>query len=414
MASRNLEVILPPLHPGQIEVDECDARFIWLACGRRWGKTTYGIDLCLRTGLQGGFAWWVAPDYPRSRPGWRELRRMANQIPGAKVNKADRTVELPGGGWIEVRSADRPESLVGEGLDLLIMDEAALIQERAWEESLWPALGDREGRALFIFSPKGRNWAWRRWHTAREGDDPEGAAFVFPTSSNPHFPRKSWEAIRRAHAEGRMADRVFRQEWLAEFIEDTGGVFRRVREAADAELQDKAVKGENGVDGHEYVIGADWAKHSDFNVFTVVDLNTKSVVAIDRSNHIDYTLQVKRLKALSDRFKPLEIIAETNAMGEPIIEQLRLLDLPVRGFTTSNASKTEAIEALSLAFETGDIHIPADEGLIAELQAFEGTPLQSGRTRYSAPAGMHDDRVDSLWLAWSGVASSEIGFVEFG
>jgi hypothetical protein len=333
---------------------------------------------------------------------------MGNQIPGAKINKADRTVELPGGGWIEIRSADRPESLVGEGLDLLIMDEAALIQERAWEESLWPALGDREGRALFIFSPKGRNWAWRRWHTARNGEDPEGAAFVFPTSSNPYFPRKSWEAIQRAHEEGRMADRVFRQEWLAEFIDDTGGVFRKVTEAADAVPQEKPEE------DHEYVIGADWGKHEDFTVFTVVDLNTRSVAAIDRSNRIDYSFQAQRLKALSDRFNPLEIIAESNAMGDPIIEQLRLLDLPVRGFNTTSVTKRQIIESLALAFETGEVHIPPDEGLIAELQAFEATILPSGVSRYAAPAGMHDDRVMSLALAWSGVASSEIGFVEFG
>jgi len=80
-------------------------------------------------------------------------------------------------------------------------------------------------------------------------------------------------------------------------------------------------------------------------------------------------------------------------MGEPIIEQLRQDGLPVRGFTTTNATKGAIIEALALAFERGDIRIVSDPVLVGELQAFELSRLPSGAIRYSAPEGMHDDTV---------------------
>jgi hypothetical protein len=99
-------------------------------------------------------------------------------------------------------------------------------------------------------------------------------------------------------------------------------------------------------------------------------------------------------------------MAESNSMGEPIIEQLQRDGLPVRGFATTNATKAQIIEALALAFEQGAITILNDPTLIGELQAYEMARLPSGMVRYSAPEGMHDDGVMSLALAWSAVADS--------
>jgi len=124
---------------------------------------------------------------------------------------------------------------------------------------------------------------------------------------------------------------------------------------------------------------------------------------MDRFNQIDYVVQRARLEALAGRYNPGTIIAESNAMGEPIIEQLQRDGLPVRGFTTTNASKAQAIEALALAFEQGTITILNDPVLIGELQAYEMKRSPSGMATYSAPEGMHDDTVMSLAMAWQGM-----------
>lgn len=386
-------VALPDLHPAQREVMLSSARFKVLACGRRWGKTRLGAVACVAEALQGRRAWWVAPTYPMASIGWRLLKSLAQQIPGVQVREADRHIMLPTGGEIVAKSADRPDALRGEGLDFVVLDECAFIREEAWIAALRPALTDRQGRAMFISTPKGRNWFWRLWQQAHGKNG--WAAWNYPTSANPHIRHEEIESARAT-----LPDRVFRQEFLAEFVDDAGEVFRRVMEAATAQEQKQAVA------GHEYVFGVDWGKHDDFTVIAVLDVTEKALVALDRFNQVDYALQTRRLRALYERFGPRIIVAERNAMGEPLVEQLQREGLPVQPFLTTAASKASAIEALALALERGELRILPDPTLVGELQAFEAQRLPSGLTRYGAPHGLHDDCVMALALAWSAVADS--------
>jgi hypothetical protein len=349
------------------------------------------VNECLDVASKGGRAWWVSPSYKLSEVGWRPLRRIGAKI-GAEIRRVDRQVNLPGGGSVTVRSADNPESLVGEGLDFVVMDECSLTKEAAWFESLRPALSDRQGAALFIGTPKGRNWFWRLWQRGRQGE-PGWMAWQFPTSSNPYIAPEEIDA-----AQQDLPERIFRQEYLAEFLDDAGGVFRRVMDAATATERCDAES------GHEYIMGVDWGKLADFTVLVVLDATTSEVVYLDRFNQIDYQVQLGRLESAFIKFQPQQIIAESNAMGEPLIEQLYYQGFPVQPFQTTNASKADMVNALALAFEKGEIKIPNDPVLIGELQAFEATRLPSGLLRYAAPEGMHDDMVIALGLAWQGVA----------
>ncbi len=379
-------------HKGQKEVHTSPARFKVLAAGRRryrWGKTRLGVNECFDVAARGGRAWWVAPSYKMSEVGWRPVRRMAAQV-GAEVRLSDRRVLLPAGGEIAVRSADNPDSLRGESLNLVIMDEAAFVKEEAWTEALRPALSDRKGRAIFISTPKGRNWFWRIWQRGQDGG--EWQSWQLPTETNPYIDPAEVEAARQS-----LPERIFQQEYLAQFIEDGAGVFRKITEAATSTALD-------GMRGSQYVFGVDWGKHQDFTVISVIDIKTRQQVAIDRFNQIDYHVQTNRLLAMAERFKPVTIIAEANSIGDPIIEQLRRDGLPVRPFTTTNATKSQIIEDLALAFERGDIAIIPDPAQVAELQAYEMERLPSGLIRYNAPSGMHDDTVMALALSWYGVS----------
>jgi len=368
-------------------------RFTTISGGRRWGKSRLGVYRCLEAALRGGLSWWVAPSFKMSDHGWRLIKAICFQIPGVDVAETHKRITLPGGGVIQVRSADDPDSLRGEGLDFLVMDEAGFIKEGAWSEALRPALSDRRGSALFISTPRGRNWFWLM-HCSTH---PDHCSFTFPTSSNPYIDPEEIEAARTT-----LPERTFQQEYEAKFLDDSGAVFRRIREAATATPQHKAEK------DHRYVFGVDWARHHDFTVITVLDTKTNSVVATDRFNQINYDIQIGRLEALYDRFRPFKVVAEVNAMGEPLVEQIRKKGWNVEGFITTNRSKGEIIDGLILAFEKEDIRIPNDETLINELQAFEMDRLPSGAFRYAAPSGMHDDMVMSLALAWHGRAKHQL------
>ena len=183
-------------------------------------------------------------------------------------------------------------------------------------------------------------------------------------------------------------------------------MFRRVNDAINTNLPTDPYTARDTQDGAAYVIGVDWGRHNDFTVFATLNARTGALVAVDRFTDIDYAVQLQRLQALHQRFPQAPILAESNSMGGPLIEQLQRLRLPVQAFYTSAASKTQAIEALALAFENSSISLPCVQWLIDELLAFDQERLPSGGMRYGAPRGGHDDGVMALAIAWSGANSA--------
>jgi predicted phage terminase large subunit-like protein len=205
-------VTLPPLHSGQQAVADSPARFKVLAAGRRWGKTVLGVALCLEEALLGGRTWWVSKSYKTAAEGWREVKWLATQIPGSDVHEGDKILRLPGGGSMEVRSADEPGSLRGAGLDGLVLDEAAHCREEAWTHELRPALSDRKGWALFISTPNGKNWfhaLWERAPRLRTWD-----SWQYPSWTNPALDS---DEIDQARAE--LSADIFAQEYGAQFLD---------------------------------------------------------------------------------------------------------------------------------------------------------------------------------------------------
>lgn len=376
-------VVLPTPHPGQTELLRNKKRFTVAACGRRWGKTIVGLILCIEVAARGGHVWWVAPSYPVATIIWRDLKSSIGANVWERKNETERRIEFWDGS-ITVKSGDKPDSLVAAGLDYIVYDEIGLMKNDVWNISR-PALSDRHGGALFIGTPRGKNWFWRFYQRGLSDDDGEWVAFHRPTSDNPYINPEEIESAKRD-----LPNDIFRQEYLAEFLDDGGQVFRNVR----------ACIGEPPAETPRVVIGADWAQVSDFTVFAVVDIATGAAIEMDRFSQIDWHTQRGRLTALSKRHGDPYILAELNSIGSPNVEELQRSGLRVSGFTTTNDTKAQIIQALVLAFERGDIIIPEDPRLIAELEAFEATRLPSGRWRYSAPDGMHDDMVIALALAW--------------
>lgn len=217
---RTMTIELPTLHPAQFQVLSELPRFGILAAGRRWGKSQLGTELCVKAALEGRRAWWVGPDFPTASVGWRMMSDMARQIPGMTEHKADMRIDGINGGWVQVKSAE--STLRGEGLDFMVIDEAAHIPkfDVMWQQALRPALSDRQGGALFISTPKGHNHFHDLWHNAEHA--PGWARWQFPTWSNPHIAPEEIEVARQE-----LPALVFRQEYSAEFVQMSGAFFKR-------------------------------------------------------------------------------------------------------------------------------------------------------------------------------------------
>lgn len=368
--------------------------------GRRWGKTIMGGVISLATASQGGKVAWVVPTYKNGRPLWRWAESVVAPLRKAGlcgVNRAERMIEFAGGGFLGIYSADNPDSVRGESFHVVIVDEAARILEEVWTDGIQPTLADYGGDAILISTPKGRNWFWFEWQRGQDGTDGSVQSWRAPSSDNPN-PRIREAALK---ARDRVPDRTYRQEWLAEFIDDGGGVFPGVALCATAQPAGR-------VDRHEYVMGVDWGKLNDATVFSVIDMTARRQVAMERLRRTDYRLQLQRLDAVAETYGPRVIVAERNSMGEPLIEQLIQRGLPVQPFTTTNDTKNQIIEALQLAFQNKSLEILDDPVQLGELQAYEMERLPSGKVRYGAPQGMHDDCVMSLALAYSAMNKSRV------
>ncbi len=343
--------------------------------------------------------WWISPSYAMADDVWRSLKSSLASAWRAK-NEDLRRIDLPGGGVIRVRSGHDPDALRGSGLDLAILDEAAYLDAAVWRAAIRPALSDRRGEALFLSTPRGKNWFWSLWMNGRRADMPQWACWQFPTAANPWIDPAEIDEARRT-----LPERVFREEYLAEFMADGGRVFRQV-EAAILSPDDM----EPGPQpGERYVFGVDWGRDNDFTAIAVIAVHSGRLVALDRFTEIGWSLQRGRLMALAERWRPDTIWAEANSIGGPNIEALQADNLPVTPFVTNARSKASLIDGLALALERGDLRLLPDPALLAELEAYTFARTASGSFSYGAPPGEHDDTVIALALAWHGAQHGGTG-----
>jgi hypothetical protein len=321
------------------------------------------------------------------------LKAALTDTTGITISESEQRIDFPRtGGMIAIRSSHYPDNLRGMGLDFVVLDEAAYMHPGIWGDVVRPMLLEARGGALFLSTPRGKNWFWDIYKLGEDPLEADWRSFQFDSDVNPLVAKAELDSIRRS-----SSDRTFREEYLAEFMDDTGQVFRGIQAAATA--PDYPVYQPE----HDYMIGCDWAKEGDYSCYVVIDATARQMVAIDRFNQIGWGLQLERLQSLVKRWHPRHIWAEANSMGSVLIDNLLAAELPVRPFVTTAYSKTPLIEGLALAIERAELALQPHEVLLNELASYRLERLQGGGYRYSAPAGLHDDTVMALALAWHGV-----------
>jgi phage terminase large subunit len=204
------------LNPGQQEVSASSARFRVVIAGRRWGKTYLAIRELARVCRQPNRrAFYVAPTYRQAKQiVWDQLKYRLLDLNWVKnINESDLTITLKNGSKISLRGADNPDSLRGVGLDAVIMDEFAMIDQRTWTEVLRPTLSDRGGSAMFISTPMGQaNWAYDLFNRGLDPSEQHWASFQYTTLSGGNV---SADEIEQAQQD--LDARTFKQEYQATF-----------------------------------------------------------------------------------------------------------------------------------------------------------------------------------------------------
>lgn len=395
------KVKLPQLHEGQTDVAMSNARFKVLAAGRRWGKTRLGVWLCLEQAWKGGRSWWIAPTYSMALEGWKDLRNIGIEH-GTIIKESEKTIITPLGGMVSIKSADNPDRLRGAGLDFVVLDECAFMKENTWAEVVRPTLTERQGGALFISTPKGYNWFEKLYHEAENRED--WARWQIPTSSNPYVPKSELEIAKKE-----IGSYLYSQEYLAEFVELTGGMFqtewlKRFRTQIVTDLN----KDGNYEQNEYYVLDNETIKAKDVRKIATVDLATSTkeqadytVVTISgvtpKNNIVILEVIRKRLeapdiipllkKALTDW--QLDYIGIERAGYQlALVQMARREGLPVVELKADRDKVSRAMP-LSARMEQGQVYFIENALWFDELE----------RELLQFPEGEHDDQVDSLAYA---------------
>ena len=234
-----------------------------LHVGGDGGKLLLGFTALSVLRLAGKPVGWFAPSYKYLKEAWRDFSKVLSPIITAK-NETEYRIELITSGTLEFWTLEDVDSGRGRKYQRIGIDEAAKTKnlEAWWTNAGRATLADLEGDADFYSTPRGRNYFWRVFTQGEDPTNRDWSAFRAPSMDNPHVPSGEWEEIKR-----QLPERSYRQEILAEFIDEAGGVFRCVAESID---RGRRSNDEPEV-GRTYCTGIDLARVEDFTVITVFD-----------------------------------------------------------------------------------------------------------------------------------------------
>jgi hypothetical protein len=409
----NSKVVRP--HAGQQIVLDSKARFKVMNCGRRWGKTVLAAKIIATAARkENKMLWWVAPTYRVTKRGYDEVLR---QLPEGMLSKpappssnfdAGRPVILHfrNRTKMEFYSAERPEGMLGAGVDYAVLDEAATMPSRIWNQIVSPTLMDRKGGALMISTPRGKNWFYQVWRKGQEGRDPLWESWTFPTASNPTLP--PGEADRMAEDMPMMeAD----QEIYAKFIAAGSSVFHWPAQSLqeDHALDNGMVEG-CSPKGQHVVLGIDLAQTNDYTVLYGGRMSDRRNVFFERFNQISWSEQKRRIRRAVRTLRQagatgVTLVVDEGNAGTVIVEDLEEAGYDVVGinFTTNKANM---VRLLAKDLEVGHAFLLPD--YIEEFENYIMGVTPGGRFTYSAPEGQHDDVVSAKMLQHHGLVNEGV------
>jgi hypothetical protein len=297
-----------------------------------------------------------------------------------QTNASDLIIKT-GNSTLQFFSSERYDNLRGFTFDYLVCDEFAFMDEQAWTEVLRATVLVKGKKVLLISTPKGKNHFYQIYNLEHVNKDYKS------------FTMTSYDGLAKANeidsAKLTLPDHVFRQEYLAEFIDGGTSPFKQWKES-------------QGQKTDRLYAGLDLGRADDYTVLTI--LNDKGdMVYCNRWRHDSWTNILRQVSSVLNEYKPNTYI-EVNSIGDALYEQIKgLLNNPqiIQPFTTTTKSKQDIIEQLIVANQNDDCSILGLDWLKKEYDMFTYEyNAKTKNVRYSAPVGFHDDGVMSHAIAY--------------
>jgi hypothetical protein len=358
------------LLPWQETVFKDPTRFKVIAAGRRCGKSRLAATILIIESLKcppGSAVLYVAPTNGQARQiVWDVLLEIGRDvIQASHINNMD--ITMINGAKIYVRGADRPDTLRGVSLTYAVLDEVADIKPEAWEQVIRASLSDKKGRAIFIGTPKGRNWFYDLFKMGQEESDPDWKSWHFTTQDNPLIDPTEIESAKKT-----LSSFAFKQEYLASFDNAGSDVFKEdwIKYGVEPEYGSYFI----AIDlaGFEEVAkqAANAKKRLDESAIAVVKVTDDGKWFVKEIDHGRWDIRETAAKILMKMrdYKPISVGIERGALKNAVLPYLsdlmrknnvysHIVDL-----THGNRKKTDRIIwSLQGRFEHGRIVLNSEE-----------------------------------------------------
>lgn len=337
--------------------------------------------------------WVLTKDYPLGMAAllaFREVLKAAGLTAGVdyKENRGNRWFEFNNGSFVQFKTADNPETLRGAGLDILWMDESAIIPNKdAWEVTR-PALSDKLGVVLSSTTPSGKNWFYQEFWSDAAKLNPAHSRVEYRSIDNPYFPQEEWIAEKI-----RMHPMLFAQEYMASFDSFAGKELQGdwLHYYEREELEGLKLRKVIGVD--PAISLSDDADRFAISLIGVTEDNSQAYLLEQWAGRIPFPEQVEKIQSWWVKYSPMYISVEKVAYQIALVQQLqRLPGLPPISAVPAKGKKFERILSMAPLFQLERIKIRKDHvDFINEWLDFDST--------LSNPS---DDCLDSVEIALRG------------
>lgn len=289
-----------------------------------------------------------------------------------EYNKTEKKIEFDNGTLVQFKTAEDPQMLRGAGLDILWVDEAAMLRSDEAYNIVRPALADKRGIFISTTTPKGKNWFHERFWSEEALDNPRHFRVEYTSIDNPYFSAEEWEEERAS-----QHPVMFKQEYMASFDSMTGialhGDWLRYFVFGEPTPNSGDVglpRDENGdIRLHKYlgidpaISLSDRADHFAMCLIGVPDDRRFAFILKTFKGRLTFPDQIDEIKRWALEHRPDYIGIESNAYQAALSQMTaRMEGLPPITAVMSRGKKSERIMAMAPLFKVGKVRIHSSQG----------------------------------------------------
>lgn len=392
-------ITLTPLQKRIYDACELDSPYSYIAVttGRQVGKTECTIQVCLNWCINHSFVvGYFEPVFKQAKKVFASFCRGLADLEEQgliEVNRTDLIIQFVGKGRIQFFTSET-DTCRGFTFDAIVCDEAAFIKDEIFSSAILPtvavSMSKGQGKVLLTSTPKSKNWFFEL-----STIDMDNKISIKATSEEGGLISK--EIL--AQIKKTTPEHIYRNEYLAEFLDAGQGVFEYIPCLSDSIS--------THIEG--CTAGLDFGMENDYTALAIVN-NKGELVHLERWREVDWMDLIDTIVKTLKQYKVQRVYAETNGIGNMPAKTLQKKFNATSYWTTTNKSKVDIINKLSADFKQELISIPKTyEYLLTELDAYtlDYTP-STGKVTYGARNGFNDDCVMALAIAnWNRITAAK-------